>query len=190
MKLIKNITVLTFSIISSFSIASTVLNIDAPDDIIAEDLDSREQVNILEKHKGKIIYLDFWAHWCTSCSETFPVMQNLQNKYPDTVAVVAVAISDEDQRIDNINFVNKIMKDETPMFEILWNDGDLSDMFLQLHQWIGMPATFIIDPKGKIRYFHSGTLNLEAKMDELILSLIERKKSRGQPSTFDQRKVR
>lgn len=35
---------------------------------------------ILEKHKGKKVVLDFWASWCGDCLKSLPNLQNLQKE--------------------------------------------------------------------------------------------------------------
>ncbi len=35
----------------------------------------------LEKHKGKVIYVDFWASWCAPCLGTIPDAKKLQQEY-------------------------------------------------------------------------------------------------------------
>jgi thiol-disulfide isomerase/thioredoxin len=38
---------------------------------------------LLEKYKGKVIYIDFWASWCAPCLGEMPYSNNLQKAYKD-----------------------------------------------------------------------------------------------------------
>jgi len=31
--------------------------------------------------KGKVVYVDFWASWCSPCKQSFPWMNDMQAKY-------------------------------------------------------------------------------------------------------------
>ncbi len=44
----------------------------------------------LSDYKGKFILLDFWAAWCSSCIKKFPMLDSLQQKYKDEVAIILV----------------------------------------------------------------------------------------------------
>ncbi|WP_299568084.1 TlpA disulfide reductase family protein [uncultured Pedobacter sp.] len=44
----------------------------------------------LEKYKGKLLILDFWATWCGSCIKKFPLSDSLQQRYGDQVKVMLV----------------------------------------------------------------------------------------------------
>jgi len=37
--------------------------------------------DIINKHKGKVIYIDFWATWCAPCMDEMPASINLKKKY-------------------------------------------------------------------------------------------------------------
>ncbi len=53
--------------------------------------------NILEKHKGKIIYVDFWASWCAPCLAEMSASKKLREKYADkNIAFVYLAINDKE----------------------------------------------------------------------------------------------
>lgn len=52
--------------------------------------------DLLDKHKGKVIYLDFWASWCAPCRKAFPSYASLQKEYADKGVVFIFISGDED----------------------------------------------------------------------------------------------
>ncbi len=44
----------------------------------------------LSDFKGKLVILDFWATWCTSCLHTLPKMDSLQSAFGDQVKILLV----------------------------------------------------------------------------------------------------
>ncbi|BAU51900.1 Thiol-disulfide oxidoreductase ResA [Mucilaginibacter gotjawali] len=44
----------------------------------------------ISDYKGKILVLDFWATWCSSCISHFPEMYALQKKIPDQLQILLV----------------------------------------------------------------------------------------------------
>lgn len=37
--------------------------------------------SIIEKYKGKVIYVDMWASWCTPCRKEIKKMKSIKDKY-------------------------------------------------------------------------------------------------------------
>lgn len=45
----------------------------------------------LSQYSGKLIILDFWATWCSSCISAMPRIHNLQRQYADSLIVLPVS---------------------------------------------------------------------------------------------------
>ena len=44
----------------------------------------------LNDFEGKVVFLNFWATWCTACEAEMPDMQQLAKRYGDELVVLAV----------------------------------------------------------------------------------------------------
>ncbi len=53
---------------------------------------------ILEKYKGKVIYIDYWASWCRPCRAQMPSSRELKKKYTDKEVVFIYISVDRDAK--------------------------------------------------------------------------------------------
>ncbi len=44
----------------------------------------------LKDLRGKVVLLDFWTYCCINCMHVLPDLKKLEQKYPDTLAVIGV----------------------------------------------------------------------------------------------------
>jgi thiol-disulfide isomerase/thioredoxin len=100
--------------------------------------------------RGHVVYVDFWASWCTPCRQSFPWMKALESAYGrQGLSVVAIDL-DHDQQ-DAQRFL-RVFK---PNFAVIFDPaGTLAQRF----NVMGMPTSVLIDRKGEVRYQHIGFL--------------------------------
>lgn len=114
----------------------------------------------LESLKGKVLVLDFWATWCQPCIRSFPGMKAAQEMYADDEEVQFLYINtwerDKDYKANVAAFIEK----NAYPFEVLFDDQKDAETGQNLAASFGVngiPAKFIIDADGNIRYFLTGS---------------------------------
>jgi len=62
-------------------------------ELTVKDL-TRKEIS-LAAYKGKVVLLDFWTTWCPPCRADGPVLNTLQKKYVDDLAVIGISVSEQ-----------------------------------------------------------------------------------------------
>lgn len=102
----------------------------------------------LEKVKGKVVFLNFWATWCMPCCAEMPSIQNLYNLIKDRSGIVLLCVS-TDKETKTVREFREKHKYSLPFFVV---DGETPEEF----KTGAIPATFVIAPDGTIVYQHLG----------------------------------
>ena len=97
---------------------------------------------------GKVAIVDFWATWCEPCKKSFPKLQELSAKYKAS-GLEVIAISEDDENEGLTDFGNTY----GAKFPLVWDGGKA---IAGKWQPKSMPATFIVDRKGIVRFVHLG----------------------------------
>jgi len=98
--------------------------------------------------KGKWVFVHFWATWCGPCRKEIPTIQDIVNKFKDTNLEIAI-INTAESEDAVFSFLGLLAPDITPLMD---TDG----LITQRWQPRGLPATYFVDPQGKIRYLALG----------------------------------
>lgn len=129
--------------------------------------------------KNKIVVLDFWATWCGPCVGAFPAMQRAVNKYKDNKDVVFLFINSWEPEKDPEKrraLVQKFFADKPFQFNVLLDTRPVPEQenYLVISKYgvKGIPAKFIIDKSGNVRYaltgFNGGD---DATVEELSIAI-------------------
>ena len=99
----------------------------------------------LSQFKGKYVLLDFWASWCGPCREENPNVVKAYNTYKNRNFTILGISLDKDKAA----WGQAIKQDG-----LTWNHaGELADFegkTVKLYQVQAIPASFLLDPTGKI----------------------------------------
>lgn len=108
----------------------------------------KEFEQAMAQHRGKVIYVDFWASWCVPCRKSFPWMNVVQAKHQDQGFVVLSINLDAEKKL-----AKKFLQQTPANFAIIYDaKGKLAQQF----QLKGMPSSYLFDRKGKLISAHSG----------------------------------
>lgn len=108
----------------------------------------QEFADFKAQHKGKVIYLDFWASWCTPCRKSFPWMNDMQAKYQQA-GLVVVSVNLDSKRDNAIAFLQQTPAD----FHILYDEKGLLAKQFKLK---GMPSSYLFNREGELVSAHTG----------------------------------
>ena len=140
---------------------------------------------LLEKHRGKVVLVDFWGTWCPPCLKQFPHTVELSKKHEaDGLAVISVAmeileddteektlkfLQEQEATFDNLISKYGIGVDSAVEFEV-GCDGALP--FYKLYDRQGkLRFQFCSDPQGEEGIYK--TSDLDAKLAELLAETAE-----------------
>ena len=95
----------------------------------------------LKDFSGKIVMLNFWATWCVPCREEMPTMERLYQEFKNKGFVI-VAVSVKDKKTDALAFIKELKLTYPVVFD---PEGEVGLLY---GAW-GLPATYLIGPKGE-----------------------------------------
>jgi peroxiredoxin len=113
----------------------------AAPDFALEDLDG--DVVRLSDHKGKVVFLNFWATWCPPCRAEIPYFIDLVEKYGDDgFEVVGIALDPHD-----FSKVQTFVDQQGINYTILYDTKNVQGMYGGIQS---IPTTFVINRDGKV----------------------------------------
>lgn len=119
----------------------------------------------LDQFKGKVVYLDFWASWCSPCRKSFPWMNELQKRYGDQgFSVIAVNLDKKRE------LAAQFLAEHSVIFPVAYDaKGDSADQY----KVQAMPSSYLIGRDLTIQSKHLGFRDQDkAKLENAIEQLL------------------
>lgn len=132
--------------------------------LVRTGLDGR-QVD-LKALRGRVVLVNFWATWCEPCREEMPSLERLRAKLAGKpLEVLTVNYGENPERIDA--FLREraislpVLLDPAKEAATAWGAG-------------GLPMTFLVDARGRVRYSAFGELDWsEGEALRVVRSLLD-----------------
>ncbi|WP_083252142.1 TlpA disulfide reductase family protein [Pedobacter steynii] len=154
-------------------VSKLMINESAPNFTVTDV--SGKKVSLVD-FKGKTIVLDFWATWCGPCVASFPAMQMAANRYAKDPNVKFLFIHTWDNVPDPLTDAKNFLSKRDYKFDLYMDLVDQStkrspaaDSF----KVKGIPAKFIIDGNGRIRFNIEGFEGKAEAAAEEVSQMIE-----------------
>jgi cytochrome c biogenesis protein CcmG, thiol:disulfide interchange protein DsbE len=117
-------------------------------DFTLPDLDG-ETVRLSDFRGNKAVFLNFWATWCAPCRLEMPTMEEVYHDYKGrNLEILAVSLDAGPQ-----SAVKHFMRELKLTYPALL-DPDME--VLRLYRMFSIPASFLIDKEGIIRFKELG----------------------------------
>ena len=116
--------------------------------------------------RGKVVFVNFWASWCTTCADEAPFVEQAWQHYQPDGKVVFLGVDYTDVDSKALAYLKQ--------FNITYPNGpDLGTRITPIfNRNIAMPETYIIDQNGVLRQEQIGAFQSVAEIHAAIDPLL------------------
>lgn len=130
--------------------------------------DQYGNTHTLSDYKGKVVFINFWATWCSPCKQELPHIQSLfeeynQNQESDVIILGITAPKYGNEK--TVEGITGFLEANGYTFPVLM---DTTASVFQNYGISAFPTTFMIDRDGKVYGYITGQLS-----EEMMHSIIE-----------------
>jgi thiol-disulfide isomerase/thioredoxin len=135
------------------------------------ELDEEGWQQVRNRHRGRVLLVNFWATWCEPCREEFPALVRLHQNYRGRgLSVVAISMDEPESG----PAIQKFLAEQGAQFgSYRHNFRDFSALVDAVNpRWGGgIPATFLYDRTGKLTASWQGATTL-AEFEQALKPLL------------------
>ena len=111
-------------------------------------LDGSKGAVSIDRMRGRVVYVDFWASWCAPCKRSFPWMNEMARKYGSR-GLTIVAVNVDKKRED----AEKFLKMAPAEFTVVYDPAGKSPSAWQV---TSMPSSYLVDAAGTVVLVENG----------------------------------
>lgn len=102
---------------------------------------------LLAKHKGKVLYVDFWASWCAPCKKMLPFSHQLSEKYKNE-EIIFIYLALNDSKTSWLQTLPKVQLSGSRNSFLITNPKNSN----LIDEWniLSIPRYMVFDKEGKL----------------------------------------
>ncbi len=129
----------------------------------AADLDGRPISP--EDYRGSVLLIDFWATWCAPCLAEMPNVVEVYRAYhAQGFEIIGVSLD----RAEAEEQIRSVMREQGMVWRQVYDGGYWQAEVAVQNNIHSIPATFLLDRTGKVRYTNLRGAELERRVRELV----------------------
>lgn len=118
-----------------------------------------------EDYRGGVVLIDYWATWCVPCMDEMPNVVAVYDRYHDQgFEIIGVSLDKEDAA----DTIRATMAEQGMKWRQVYDGKYWEAELARLNNIQSIPATFLIDRKGVVRYRNLRGAELERRVRELV----------------------
>ena len=116
-------------------------------------------------HRGRVLLVDYWATWCRPCLMALPGVVAAHEKFHDQgFDVIGISIDDAGARERVVAKAEELGMD----FPVIYDGKGGESAIAEANKVLAIPATFLIDRRGRVRYTGLEGDELHRRVAELL----------------------
>lgn len=140
------------------------VNEQLSEEVIIVPTYAQSPTTVLGQFKNKVVYLDFWASWCSPCIEGLPYAKKIEEHYENR-GLIVIYIGNKDKRSSLINAIKKYNIDG---YHIILNEEE-TEVWRKEFNISETPSYILINKEGNVV-----NLNAPHPNEEEIYSQIDK----------------
>lgn len=127
-----------------------------------------EQFLYRDDVEGEVVFLNFWASWCSPCQAEMPALVEMAKRYEGKVTFIGVNTTYQDRKDRAQQLIEQF---HVPYENVFDEDGKVSNKY----EIAATPTSFVIDQQGKIVYRRLGGMTKQEIIYAIEKALREEK---------------
>ncbi len=130
-------------------------------------LDTSNADAVMRRYQGKVVVVNFWARWCEPCAREMPALAAAARERRQAgLVLITVDMTGDDDRQGSRRFLERYGV-RPPRFRYAARRLKAFTKTLGI-AWSGnLPATFVFDRQGRLRWSHLGPVTRKALEKQL-----------------------